>query len=167
MMKMMLKTVPIWIALIFIAGGCGVKTSLTPPDVRVPKAIKDLRGTVKEGAFDLAWSVPEENKDGSRPVDLVRFQVLRREETKGCLECPGEFRMKADLDLRSPQGYLREDKTITWQDKNLKEGVIYIYKVIGINHWGYQSAPSNDVVITWGAAPAPSAPTGTQEKQGQ
>jgi hypothetical protein len=164
---MMKKTWLIGIVLIVLAGGCGVKTALTPPDVLVAKAITNLQGTVKEDGIDLSWSVPQANKDGSRPVDLVRFRVLRRDELKGCLECPGEYRIRAELDLRTPQGYLREDNTITWQDKDLKEGVMYIYRVVSVNHWGYQSAPSNDFVITWGAAPAPSAPTGTKEKQGQ
>jgi hypothetical protein len=153
---MMKKTLPVWIMLIVLAGGCGVKTSLTPPDVLVAKPIKDLQGIVKEGAVDLTWSVPKENANGSTPVDLVSFRVLRREETKGCLECPGEFPVRAELDLRATQGFLREDNTITWQDTALKEGVIYIYKVISVNHWGYPSLPSNEVVIRWGA-PAPSS----------
>jgi hypothetical protein len=161
---MMMKTLPLWLVLALLAIGCGVKTSLVPPDVRVPKAIKDLHGAVKGGAYDLTWSIPKENMDGSTPADLVRFQVLRRVVTNGCLECPGEFQVRAELDLRSAQGYLREDNTITWQDNDLNEGVYYIYKVISINHWGYPSPPSNEVVIQWGA-PALS-PSGTQpEKQ--
>jgi len=167
---MMQKTVLIGLVVIILTAGCGVKTALTPPDVLVAKAIANLQGSVKEGSLVLTWSVPQANKDGSRPADVVRFRVLRREELKGCLECPGEFKVRAELDLRSPQGYLREDNTITWQDKDLKEGVSYIYRVVSVNHWGYQSAPSNDFVITWGAAPAspaPAAPTDTQQKQGQ
>jgi hypothetical protein len=153
---MIKKMLPIWIFLFILAGGCGVKTSLTPPDVLVPKAITDLKGTIKEQAFELTWSLPEANVDGSKPVDLVRFQVLRREETRGCLECPGEFLKRAELDLRSPQGYLLEKDTVTWQDRDLKDGVIYMYKVVGINHWGYQGPPSNEVMIRWGS-PAPSS----------
>ena len=153
---MMKKVFPVWILLIVIGGGCGVKTPPIPPDVLVAKPINDLQGTVKEGAIDLTWSVPEENQNGSKPVDLVSFRVLRREETKGCLECPGEFLKRAEFDLRSNQGFLREDNTITWQDTDLKEGVIYIYKVISVNHWGYPSLPSNEVVIRWGT-PAPSS----------
>ena len=164
---MMKKTWLIGIVLIMLTGGCGVKTALTPPDVLVAKTITNLQGAAKEGTYVLTWSVPQANKDGSRPVDLVRFRVLRRDELKGCLECPGEFRIRAELDLRTPQGYSREDNTIQWQDKDLKEGVIYIYRVISVNHWGYQSAPSNDVVITWGATPTPSAQPGAQQKQGQ
>jgi hypothetical protein len=38
-----------------------------------------------------------------------------------------------------------------------------MYKIIGVNHWGYPSDPSNEVMIKWAAAPpvpppAPSAP---------
>jgi hypothetical protein len=136
--------------LIILAWGCGVKAPPTPPDVLVPKAVKDLQGFVREGEFILTWTLPKENIDGSRPVDLERFLVLRRDETRGCPECPGEFRVKAELDLRKPQGYLLEDNTITWKDSGLTEGVIYMYKVIGVNHWGYQGPPSNEVTITWG-----------------
>jgi hypothetical protein len=167
---MIQKTLLIGLVIMILTAGCGVKTALTPPDVLVAKAITNLQGTVKEGALVLTWGVPQANKDGSRPADVVRFQVLRREELKGCLECPGEFKVWAELDLRTPQGYVREDNTITWQDKDLKEGIMYIYRVVSVNHWGYQSTPSNDFVITWGvtpASPAPSAPTGAPEKQEQ
>jgi hypothetical protein len=139
--------------LVILAWGCGVKAPPIPPDVLVPKAIKDLRGTVKEEAFYLTWTLPKENMDDSRPVDLVGFLVLRRDETRGCPECPGEFTVKAELDLRSPKGYLLEDDTVTWQDTGFTEGVIYMYKIIGVNHWGYQGPPSNEVMITWGAPP--------------
>jgi hypothetical protein len=141
------------IMLIIFAVGCGVKAPPTPPDVLVPKAIKDLRGTVREEAFYLTWSLPEENMDGSTPVDLVGFLVLRRDETRGCPECPGEFKVRAELDLRTPQGYRLEDDTATWKDIGLTEGVIYMYKVIGVNHWGYRGPPSNEVMIKWGVPP--------------
>lgn len=147
---MMKATFPTLILLIILAVGCGVKGPLIPPDVLVAKAITDLKGTVRNEGFYLTWSLPEENMDGSTPVDLVRFEVLRREETRGCPECPGEFTVKAELDLRSPQGYVLEDDTVTWKDSGLTEGVIYMYKVIGVNHWGYQSPPSNEVTIRWG-----------------
>jgi hypothetical protein len=149
---MMKATFPTLILLVILAVGCGVKGPLTPPDVLVPKAVTNLRGTVKEGTFYLTWSIPKENLDGSRPVDLERFLVLRREETRGCPECPGEFTVKAELDLRTttPHGYLLEDNKVTWKDSGLTEGVIYMYKVIGVNHWGYQSPPSNEVMIRWG-----------------
>jgi len=159
----MKKMLPVWIFLAILAVGCGVKTSLTPPDVLVAKAIKDLQGTVKEETFELTWSVPKANANGSTPVDLVQFRVLRREETGGCPECPGEFKVRAELDLGTPKGYVLEKNTATWVDKDLKEGVIYMYKIIGVNHWGYPSDPSNEVMIKWAAAPpvpppAPSAP---------
>ncbi|MBW2039679.1 MAG: hypothetical protein JRI46_08800 [Deltaproteobacteria bacterium] len=146
---------PLLTLLIILVGGCGVKAPPIPPDVLVPKAISDLQGKVREGELYLSWSVPRENMDGSKPVDLVGFRVLRREEARGCVECPGEFRIRADLDLRAPEGYRLERGTLTWRDEDLREGTIYIYKVIGINHWGYPSPPSNEAMIQWGAPPAP------------
>ena len=141
-----------------------------PPDVLVAKTIKDLQGTVKEGALVTDVECAPGEQEWLPPVDLVRFRVLRREEPKGCPECPGEFKVRAELDLRTPRGYLFEENTITWEDKDLKEGVIYIYRVVSVNHWGYQSAPSNDFVIKWGPPPPPpefAAPADTQQKQGQ
>ena len=153
-MMMKKAILPIVMLLVILAWGCGVKAPPIPPDVLVPEAITDLRGTVsREEAFYLTWSLPKENMDGSRPVDLVGFLVLRRDETGGCPECPGEFTVKAELDLREPQGYILEDDTVTWKDSGLTEGVIYMYKIIGVNHWGYQGPPSNQVMITWGAPP--------------
>jgi len=144
------KTLPIALAFIILAGGCGVKAPPIPPDVLVPKGATDLRGTVKEEIFELTWSLPKTNVKGSEPVDLVRSLVFRRDETRGCPECPGEFKVRAELDLRSPEGYRLEKNTVTWVDKDLKEGVIYMYKVVGVNHWGYKSTPSNEVMIKWG-----------------
>jgi hypothetical protein len=146
----MKKTLPILIVLTMFAGACGVKAPPIPPDVLVPTAITDLQGTVKDEAFYLTWSVPEKNVDGSKPADLVRFLVLRRDETRGCPECPGEFQVKAELDLRKPQGYILKDETVTWKDIALTDGVIYMYKIIGVNHWGYKGPPSNEIMITWG-----------------
>ena len=145
------------ILLIVLAMGCGVKAPPTPPDVLVPEAVDDLRATVKEDTIVLTWSMPKENVDGSKPVDLVRFLVLRRDETGGCPECPGEFNVKAELDLRSPKGYQLEDDTVTWRDTGFRDGVIYMYRVIGVNHWGYQGPSSNQVMIEWGVPPQPSS----------
>ena len=162
----MKKTFPILMLLIILAGGCGVKAPPTPPDVLVSKAIKDLQGTVREETVYLNWSVPEANMNGSKPADLVRFRVLRREEQRGCLECPGEFKVRAELDLRSPKGYLLKDRSVTWGDKDLREGIIYIYRVIGINHWGYAGAPSNEAIIRWGTPPPPPLSLKGEEKDG-
>jgi len=148
---------PCVILLIVLAMGCGVKAPPTPPDVLVAKAITDLSGTVREDGFYLTWSVPKKNMDGSRPADLARFLVLRRDETRGCPECPGEFKVRAELDLRSPEGYRLADDAVTWRDKDLTEGVIYMYRVISVNHWGYKSTPSNEVMIKWGAPAQPSS----------
>lgn len=160
------KILPIAIAFVIIAAGCGVKAPPIPPDVLVPKGATDLRGTVMEETFELTWTMPKANQDGSKPVDLVRFLVLRRDETRGCPECPGEFKVKADLDLRSQKGYRLEKNTVTWVDRDLTEGVIYMYKVVGVNHWGYQGPPSNEVMIKWGAPqepPASDTPEGEKE----
>jgi hypothetical protein len=147
MKKAILLTV---LFLVILAWGCGVKAPPVPPDVLVPEAVSDLKVTVKEGALYLTWSLPEENIDGSTPVDLRGFLVTRRDETGGCPECPGDFVVKAELDLRDPHGYLLEDDTVTWKDSGLTKDVIYMYKIIGVNHWGYQGPPSNQVMITWG-----------------
>jgi hypothetical protein len=163
----MKKYFPCVMLLIVLAMGCGVKAPPTPPDVLVPEAVTDLQGTVREGGFCLTWSLPEKNIDGSSPVDLKRLLVLRRDETRGCPECPGEFKVRAELDLRSPKGYLLEDDTVTWRDTGLTEGIIYMYRVIGVNHWGYQGPSSNEVMIRWGAPLEPSSSLSIQgERQG-
>jgi len=154
----MKKIFPVWVVLMILAGGCGVKSGLIPPDVLVPKAITDLKGTVKEDTFELTWGVPKANINGSTPADVESFRVLRREEKGGCPECPGEYKLRAELDLKNPKGYVLEKNMATWVDKDLKEGVIYMYRVVSINHWGYPSAPSNEVMIKWAPAPLPPAP---------
>jgi len=151
-----LKTyLPLLFILFALVEGCGVKAPPIPPDVVVPEPISDLQGRVREGDLYLRWSVPRENMDGSKPVDLVSFRILRRDEKGGCIDCPGEFKVRADLDLRRKDEYRQEQDIMSWKDKDLEQGILYIYKVRSINHWGYASPASNEVVIQWGLPPPP------------
>jgi fibronectin type 3 domain-containing protein len=149
------RYLPLVFIIVALVEGCAVKAPPIPPDVLVPKPISDLQGRVREGELYLRWSVPRENMDGSKPVDLVSFRILRRDEKGGCIECPGEFKVRADLDLRTKGEYRQERGIMSWKDKDLEKGILYVYKVTGINHWGYASPPSNEVVIQWGLPPPP------------
>ena len=150
--------------LCLLAGGCGVKAPPIPPDVLVPTSVSGLEANVQEGELHLSWGIPRKNMDGSRPADLIAFNVLRRDEKGACVECPGEFAVRAHLDLRAPQGYRQERGSIRWKDSELEAGTIYIYKVVGVNHWGYPSPPSNQVVVQWCHPPAaPSSLTAKEE----
>ena len=85
--------------LCLLAGGCGVKAPPIPPDVLVPTSVSGLEANVQEGELHLSWGIPRKNMDGSRPADLIAFNVLRRDEKGACVECPGEVAVRAHLAL--------------------------------------------------------------------
>lgn len=137
--------IPLLLALLLLCS-CGVKAPPIPRDMLVPDAPKGTTLKVREGKLYLEWRPPEENVDGSRPVELIGFQVLRR---RGCPTCPGEFEVVGEVPFSPQRGqYL-------WLEENpLQDGETYIYRVRGLNKWGFAGPPSEDLAILW-IPPAP------------
>jgi fibronectin type 3 domain-containing protein len=108
---------------------------------------------ITQGRLYLNWTQPKENLDGSRPVDLVRFAVLRKEARGGCIECPSAFEVRAQFELALDEGYQREGRRLRWRDDNLHPESTYVYQVMGYNHWGYPGPASNHVTVTWKQPP--------------
>jgi len=128
---------------------CGVKAPLTPPDLIVPEAVKDLKATVREGRFYLSWGLPKKNVDGSKPADIVKFEILRGEGS--CPRCPIPLSPWREIEVPRGKG------TFLWEDTGLEAGVTYRYRVRGVNHWGFAGPPSNEVRVTWASPPPPPA----------
>jgi len=69
------------LGLLLLLCSCGVKAPPTPPDLIAPEAVRDLQLKVREGRVFLLWKAPKRNVDGSRPAEVAKFRILRRE---GC-----------------------------------------------------------------------------------
>ncbi len=135
----------LWVAII---GGCGVNAPPIPPDAILPKGVTNLQATVVAEGVALKWQIPTENVDGSRPAAVARFLVLRRVEDKeGCLQCPGEYTVIKEINLATREGYQIDKGVIVWVNRDITPKKVYLYKVVGVNRWGYQGPPSNEVMV--------------------
>lgn len=132
--------------LLFALLGCGVKASPRPPDLLLPHAPKGLKLKVREGRPYLVWEAPRDVRY------LHRFDVmLKKGDSEGFVVigkvayCQGQREYRFDLSDLSP-------------------GTKYVFKVIGVNKWGYQGPPSEEVALRWVSPPV--APLGISAQAG-
>jgi fibronectin type 3 domain-containing protein len=143
-------------SLLVLGSGCGVKAPPVSLDSIVPEAVRDLDASVREARVILQWSLPTENTDGTKLVDLVGFKVLR-ESFKGeeCPGCPERLVPIAEIDLGSRESYIAVGGRIVWIDKGLQPGKTYGYRVVAFNKRGHLGQKSNRVEVLWGIPPPP------------
>jgi hypothetical protein len=133
-----------------LLGGCGQKAPPVSFDTVVPKAVMDLEASVREGRVILQWSLPKENTDGTKLVDLVGFTILRESfEGQECKGCPERLVPIAEVDLVSGAPYLTEAGRVTWADMGLQAGRTYKYRVIPFNRRSHFGQKSNQVGVLW------------------
>ena len=102
----------------------------------------------------LEWSLPKENTDGSKLVDLQGFKVLRESfEGEECKGCPERLVPIAEVDLASGGHYVIEADRVFWVDKGLRAGRTYGYRVVAFNRRGHFSQRSNKVEVLWDIPP--------------
>jgi hypothetical protein len=137
-------------ALLILGGGCGVKGPPVSLDRIVPEAVKDLEASVREARVILRWSLPTENTDGTKLVDLVGFKVMR-ESFRGekCAGCPERLIPIAEVDLGARGSYLVVGGRIIWMDTGLQPGKTYGYRVVSFNGRGHLGPESNRVEVLW------------------
>jgi hypothetical protein len=154
-------------ALVLIAlPACGRKGVPVAPERRVPQPVRDLRGVVREGAIELAWSVPQRRADNSRLIDPGVARVFRAEdsgqgEPRAAL-LKGEqvvgYTEIASVRLADPPSPLVRAGRVSITDRrDLAPGRRYTYVVVTADAHGRISAPSPRVTLTFGAAPEPPA----------
>jgi fibronectin type 3 domain-containing protein len=138
------------IPLLILWVGCGKKAPPVSLDRIVPKVVNDLDASVREGRVILRWSLPHENTDGSKLVDLQGFKVLRESfEGEECKGCPERLAPIAEVDLASREQYVIEADRLFWVDKGLRAGRTYRYRVLAFNRRGHFSQGSNRVEVLW------------------
>lgn len=134
------------LGLLLLLCSCGVKAPPTPPDLIVPEGVKDPQLKVREGKVFLFWKAPKRNVDGSRPAEVAKFRISRRQ---GCPRCPGMFETVAEV---KPNGR----KTFLWEERErLRVGVTYTYRIEGVNRWGFSGPPSAELSVLWRSPPDP------------
>ncbi len=142
------------IPLLILWAGCGKKGPPVSYDRIVPKMVNDLGASVREGRVILRWSLPRENTDGAKLVDLKGFMILRGSfEGEECKGCPERLIPIAEVDLASREQYVIEADRVFWADNGLWAGRTYRYRVLGFNRRGHFSQESNKVEVLWDLPP--------------
>lgn len=154
---------------VMMLAACGKAAPPVAPEVRVPAAVLDLRGTVEDGAVALVWTNPQRRADGARLRDLTEARVYRTEDDGIMPPKPAllaqrriaGYREIAVISLTAPAPATVQGHTVRLVDRDgLRDGRRYTYVVITEDGQGRISAPSNRFPIVLIAAPeAPGTPT--------
>jgi len=143
------------LSLFFLCIACGKKGPPVSLDRIVPKALPDLRASVREGRVILQWTVPNRNTDGSDLVNLAGFKVLRGYVEEECKGCPERLSPIAEVGLSSGENHWSEANRVFWADTGLAPGEKYLYRVLAVNRRGHFSQASNRVEVQWDIPPPP------------
>ncbi|MBX3027623.1 hypothetical protein KF840_22215 [bacterium] len=122
-----------------VAGACGRKTPVRPPELVAPATISDLRAANATAGVALSWGRPKTTADGQRLNDLDAFALER-----ALPGLPFGFLTRIQIPDRDR---LRQQKTFTYVDEAALVGEVYRYRVRSVTVDGYVSAPSNVVDI--------------------
>jgi len=135
---------------------CGRKAPPVPPGTLRPKAIKDLSYKIIPDGIELKWSVPVRNRDGSPLVRIKGFSLLKAEIPLDdyCEGCPQPFGQLIEVPFDAKPEKARK---MVYEDRTVRSGMQYVYKVCTVKGWLNVSDTSNQVSLAWHALPyAPS-----------
>ena len=141
---------------------CGRKGTPVAPERRIPQAVSDLRGVVRDGAIELSFSVPQRRMDNTRLIDPGLARVFRAEDTgegepRAALlknDRVAGYTEVATIRLADPPSPLVRGSRVAVSDRReLTLGRRYTYVVVTADAHGRTSAPSPRLSLTFAAAP--------------
>ncbi len=150
---------------------CGRKGLPVAPERRLPMPVSDLRGVVREGAVELAWTVPQRRVDNSRLIDPGLARVFRVEDAgqgdpRAALLVDDRIAGYTEIGtirLADPPSPLVQGSRVTFADQRaLTLGRRYTYVVVVADSQGRTSAPSPRLSLAFAAAPAPPGELGAR-----
>ncbi len=141
---------------------CGKEGLPKPPESELPDPVKDLRASAVRGAIELEWTVPQRNQDGSKPADIVGFQVLHSLlPIGGSGVAPSKAQIAFALPLPTDSSGV-PIKEASLRDTSAVPNTVNVYRVVAFGSSGYGTTPSNAVSIAWTVPPgAPGSLTAT------
>ena len=152
-------------ALVLIAlPACGRKGTPVAPERRLPQPVGDLRGIVRDGGIELAFSVPARRVDNTRLIDPGLARVFRADdagqgEPRAALlkdDQVSGYTEVATIRLANPASpLLRSGRVVVTDRRDLALGRRYTYVVVTADTQGRTSAPSPRLSLTFAAAPEP------------
>jgi fibronectin type III domain protein len=131
---------------------CGLKNNPVAPELVRPLAPAKVTAASTRDGVELRWRRPTAYTGGGRMRDLAGFDVERAAVTAG------PFAKVGTLALTDQQRF-RQQRDITWTDREVEPGTEYVYRVIAFTTDGSRSAPSSPVQIRY-AHPSPAASPG-------
>jgi hypothetical protein len=162
------------VLVLVVLSACGRRGAPVAPERRVPQPVMDLRGVVRGGAIELAWSVPRRRVDNSRLIDPDVARVFRVEDAGVGDPKPAMlvddriagYTEVATVRLAEPRSPLVQDGRVVLADRrSLAFGRRYTYVVVTSDARGRTSAPSPRLTLTFLAAPGP--PLGLTAEPGE
>jgi hypothetical protein len=157
-----------------VLGACGRKGPPVEPERRVPQPVGDLRGLVREGGIELAWSVPRRRVDNSRLLDPGAARVFRADDAgdgdpKPALRAGDRIAGYTEIGtvrLAEPASPLVQDGGVVFADtRGLALGRRYTYVVVTSDAQGRTSPPSTRLSLRYVAVPQ--APGGLRADAGE
>lgn len=151
---------------LLVLPACGRKGTPVAPERRLPQPVTDLRGLVRDGGIELAFTVPERRVDNTRLIDPGLARVFRADdagqgEPRAALlkdDRVAGYTEVATIRLANPPSPLvRSGRVAVTDRRNLAVGQRYTYVVVTADAQGRTSAPSPRLSLTFGAAPEPPA----------
>ena len=106
--------------------GCGKKANPRPSTVQRPPAVSDLSAAPGAAGAGLRWSVPEAVQGD------WTFQVQRSESVDTadfCPGCPQTYRLLRTLKLDDGRLQRIGERAFGFDDADLREGWVYLYRV--------------------------------------
>ena len=148
------------LGVILLLVACGKKTNPKPPHEVRPKPPKKVQVKLHPWGAELSFKIPRRKVNG-RPLDkLKEFKVLRFGET---LEGPkAKFRQEIDIPLSEED--FEKRKYIVYEDRQLRSGVRYFYRIWAIKGWRCVSDPVDSPAFAWHTPPK--APVGFSAQGG-
>jgi fibronectin type 3 domain-containing protein len=159
-------------AAVLMLVACGKRGNPVPPQVRVPRAVTDLKATARHDGIELAWSLPRRRVDGGRLLDPGLAKLYRSEDS-GSGEPRAAMLVKeripgytevASFPLTDPTAADRDTHMLYTDRRDLSFGRRYTYVVTTSDARGHVSAPSARASVRFIAAPEP--PGGVQAEAG-
>ncbi len=131
---------------------CGRKAPPVPPGTLRPQPIKNFAFRVTEKGIELKWLVPLRNMDGSPLAWIKGFRLYRARVPvdSACDTCPPSFENPVWIPFGAKP---KVAQTITYEDRTVRPGMIYTYKVITDKGWLNLSDSSNLITAAWHMPP--------------
>ena len=137
---------------------CGKKESPRPPQLVRPQTIQDLNARPVEDGIRLTWTRPTATVEGRSMPDLDGVMISRAAEVPTSTR-PEDliFEHIATIHL-DDRGRFNKVRKMTFDDRSVVAGTVYLYRVTAFTLDRYFSLPSPAARSRWPGAPPATRP---------